>query len=226
LTAVSFTGNGKTATVEQQQNVLQLVRTLELQSRPSTTLLSNPTETERQLLNGTWFLQYTSPSTIVTGNETSVFPDAWTPVYAKEGNVETLSSAAAAPRGGTVTAAGVTVDTSNRVVRQTFDIATSTVINQVTTDWGHITVSGTFRPSPNVPNRALVAFDTALIEWKFNMIGFKINLGFVFAILAMIRQSRDNGWLETTYVDERMRLGRGNKGTLFVLTRDQDAVKP
>lgn len=82
--------------------------------------------------------------------------------------------------------------------------------------------SGKFRPSSNVQNRVIVAFDTASVEWA----GPTIQLGFVFGILGKVRRSRDSGWLETTFVDSKLRIGRGNKGTLFVLTRDATAVQP
>jgi PAP_fibrillin len=248
LTAVSGTGNGKTATLEQQQNVLRLVRKLETSSPPPLDLLTNPTAAaNRRLLDGIWYLQYTSPSELDASIE---FPDAWTPQYSNEGqsNIETQRFAAK----GTISAAGVTVDTSNRVVRQIFHISNSTVVNTVTTELfgrpAQITVAGSFRSSDRVPNRAVVAFDTARIEFgtltgaggdnsaaeteagsasssSFSSF-FRIDLSFVFALLALVRRSNDNGWLETTYIDDRVRLGRGNKGTLFVLTRDQDAVQP
>jgi hypothetical protein len=54
-----------------------------------------------------------------------------------------------------------------------------------------------------------------------------INLGFLFPALAFLRGgTKDNGWLETTYLDSDLRIGRGNKGTLFVLTRDRNALQP
>lgn len=145
----------------------------------------------------------------------------WKPAYAKEGksNIETKQIQSK----GSVSAAGIEVDTSNRVVRQIIDVSQKTVTNNVELDFGNVNVGGSFRPSPNVPNRAIVAFDRADITLKN---GFTIKLGFIFAILAAVRGSKDNGWLETTYVGEDIRIGRGNKGTMFVLTRDPDAVKP
>lgn len=43
---------------------------------------------------------------------------------------------------------------------------------------------------------------------KFLPIDFKIDRG------------DQKGWLETTYLDEDMRIGRGNEGNVFVLTKD------
>ncbi|NEQ30952.1 MAG: fibrillin [Leptolyngbya sp. SIO4C5] len=35
-----------------------------------------------------------------------------------------------------------------------------------------------------------------------------------------INSDRQQGWLEVTYLDQDMRLGRGNEGSVFVLTKD------
>ena len=214
LDAVSFTNNGKTATPERQAQVLQIVGDIEA-STP-TPSLSDPEDIKK--LDGVWFLQYTSPS--VVGDEDQ-FPNAWKPAVPEEGNsnIETKQVESK----GTVSAAGLTVDTSNRVVKQIIDTEKSIVTNDVELDFGRVQVSGPFRQSPNVPNRAIVSFDRADITLNN---GVTVRLGFVFAILAAIRGSKDNGWLETTYLGDDMRIGRGNKGTMFVLTRDADAVQP
>lgn len=214
LEAVSYTNNGKTASEEQQANVLRMVRMLETAAPVAP--ISDP-ETAR-LLDGTWYLQYTSPS--VVGDDDK-FPDAWKPAYADEGeaNISTRQYQAQ----GTVVAAGVTVDTSNKVVKQIFNVSAMAVANEVSLEWGQIVVSGTFRQSPRISNRAIVAFDTAVIRFGDTI---SVNLSLVFAVLAVLRRSRDSGWLETTYLDNEIRIGRGNKGTMFVLTRDPAAVKP
>lgn len=181
--------------------------------------MSDPSESRK--LDGVWYLQYTSPSQI--GDE-DTFPDSWKPTLVSENEprFETPSFKAQ----GTVNAAGIKVDTSNRVVRQIFDIEKSRVSNLISLDekGNTIKVEGTFRQSPTVPIRAIVGFDSVEIK----ALGGKLtlNLGFLFSILAIVRRRSDNGWLETTYIDNSLRIGRGNKGTLFILTRDADAVKP
>ena len=35
-----------------------------------------------------------------------------------------------------------------------------------------------------------------------------------------IERNEQKGWLEITYLDEDMRIGRGNEGSVFVLTKD------
>ena len=218
LQAVSNTANGKGASPEKQSQVLKIVREIEKAKPPSPNLLSDPS-LAKELLDGVWFLQYTSPSEVGDADE---FPDAWKPEFASEGesNIETRKFQAQ----GSVSAAGIKVDTSNRVVQQIFDVENQQVSNFITFDWGSVRVGGGFRQSPNIQNRAIVSFDTALIQLGED--GPKIDISFVFAFLAVLRGSKDNGWLETTFIDDQVRIGRGNKGTMFVLTRDVAAVQP
>lgn len=124
---------------------------------------------------------------------------------------------------GTVSAVGITVDTSNKVVRQIFDIAKGEVANEINFDWGKLTVRGPFVPSEKVSNRAIVAFKELSIQPNNGPV---LNLGFLFSAITKVKGSDVGGWLETTYLSDDMRIGRGNKGTMFVLTRDRDAVKP
>lgn len=216
LEAVSFTNNGKDASVETQEKVLRMVREIEKDAPPSQTILSN--QEEAMALDGVWYLQYTSPSVV---GDPDAFPDAWKPQVADEGelNIETKQFNAK----GSISAGGIKVDTSNKVVKQIFDIGQSRVVNDVNLDFGQVTLGGIFRPSPNVYNRAIISFREARITLNN---GFVVDIGFLFSILAIVRGTKDNGWLETTYLGEDMRLGRGNKGTMFVLTRDIDAVNP
>ena len=68
LEAISYTNNGKDADIETQRHVLELVNSLEMAASVSDSLLSDPNEA--MILDGTWYLQYTSPSTI--GDEKNV----------------------------------------------------------------------------------------------------------------------------------------------------------
>ena len=70
LEAISFTANGKNASPDLQKRVLAMVAELEENCSVSKTLLSNPSE--GQALDGTWFLQYTSPSIIDDDDKFSV----------------------------------------------------------------------------------------------------------------------------------------------------------
>lgn len=213
LSSISNTNNGKTATPQQQLKVLEIVQQLEA-CQPNLSL-RDPDTLER--VGGDWFLQYTSPSNV--GDYT------YQPQQASEGasNIETKQFNAQ----GTVSAAGISVDTSNTRVMQRIDCNQNRISNTIdlNANNGNVAfVEGSFRVSDRVPNRAVVAFDTAQVQlWNGTI---TIPLGWVFDLLAKVRGSPDNGWLETTYVDDTVRLGRGNKSTLFVLTRDSNAATP
>jgi hypothetical protein len=214
LESISFTSNGKNADLETQTRVLKIVRSLEKTFPTSQTLLSNLEEAK--ILDGDWYLQYTQPSEL----ENIDIDDQWVPVSASEGEsrIETRQFNAR----GSVAATGLTVDASKNVAKQSFDVENSRVTNQIMTDFGLVTVSGTFRQSSAVPHRAVVAFDTARIALN---IGPTLDLSFLFGIRAALKGTSEAGWVETTYCSSDVRIGRGNKGSLFVLTRDRDSVK-
>lgn len=220
MEAISGTENGKSATLEQQAKVLDLVQTLESLAPQSTIqgILTDPKIATK--IDGVWYLQYTAPSNL---GDVDQFPNAWKPVNAAEGASRIPTKPA--PRNankGAVQAVGLAVDASNRVVQQIFTVATSRVQNKLDFGWGRVEVEGNFRPSDTVPNRAIVGFDRAQIFLDVG--GISIDLSWFFnSILPFLNGgSRDNGWVETTYIDDDIRIGRGNKGTLFVITRSQD----
>mmetsp|Transcript_14692 Transcript_14692/g.31182 ORF Transcript_14692/g.31182 Transcript_14692/m.31182 type:complete len:265 (+) Transcript_14692:163-957(+) len=215
LQAISNTGNGKNADIETQARVLSIVRRMETSSAPSPTLLSNPEEAKA--LDGDWYLQYTAPSEIDDGGVSA--DDKWVAVEASEGesNIETRQFGNA----GSVSGGGIPVDASSNTALQIFDMENTRVTNEIQTGIGLVTVGGTFSQSTTVPLRALVAFDTAKIALD---IGPTIDISFLFDIRAAIKGSKNAGWVETTYLSPDVRIGRGNKGSLFVLTRDGDAV--
>jgi hypothetical protein len=67
LQTISGTANGKNASPELQAKVLEMVADLERSYPVSETLLSNPKEA--MILDGTWYLQYTSPSDLDSNDE-------------------------------------------------------------------------------------------------------------------------------------------------------------
>ena len=219
IEAVSNTENGKSATPEQQRRVLDIVKNLESSAPPSTkNILTDPKEASK--IDGVWYLQYTSPSNL---EEDDQLPDAWKPVNAKEG-ASRINTRPFKEGKGAVEASVIKVDTANRVVQQIFDVKTSRVQNKIDLGWGRVEVEGDFRSSETVPNRAIVGFDRAQINLN---VGFTIDLSWYFEVLSYFNGgSRDNGWIETTYIDYDIRIGRGNKGTLFVITRSKDLVAP
>mmetsp|Transcript_23056 Transcript_23056/g.41368 ORF Transcript_23056/g.41368 Transcript_23056/m.41368 type:complete len:264 (-) Transcript_23056:34-825(-) len=217
LQAISNTGNGKDADIETQARVLSIARRLETSLTPSSTLLSNPEEAK--ILDGDWFLQYTAPSEIDFGDEVSS-DDKWVAAEAPEG--ESTITTRQFKGAGSISGGGIPVDASSSVALQAFDIEKSRVTNEIQAGIGLVTVGGTYRQSTTVPLRAIVAFDTARIALN---IGPTLDISFLFDIRAAIKGSKEAGWVETTYISNDMRIGRGNKGSLFILTRDRDAVK-
>jgi hypothetical protein len=163
--------------------------------------------TEAALIDGPWYLQYTSPSDI-GDPDAYEFPDAWKPLNAKEGDAQIETRQFNAQ--GSVSAAGLPVSTANRVVVQRIDTTNARVTNEISLDWADVVVGGAFRASSTVPTRAVVAFDTANITPKAFGSALSLKLGWLFGIIAATRGGqRDNGWLETTFIDDEMRIGRG-----------------
>jgi PAP_fibrillin len=151
-------------------------------------------------------LQYTSPSdpSLIVAGEKDDFPEAWKPQ-----NVEDKITTKQVNAKGSVSAAGIKVDTDNREVKQILDIQNTYVTNEIDLDFGKVCVGGPFRQSQKVPNRAVVSFEKCDITLNN---GLELKLGFLFNILAVARGTKESGWLETTYIDDSMRIGRGNKG--------------
>mmetsp|Transcript_16233 Transcript_16233/g.30708 ORF Transcript_16233/g.30708 Transcript_16233/m.30708 type:complete len:146 (-) Transcript_16233:3123-3560(-) len=124
---------------------------------------------------------------------------------------------------GSVSAGEINFDVSKKPPKQIFDLSQSTVYNEVELDKFMVRVGGTFRLSEKKDNRVVVSFQECMIQSNF---GIKLDLGFLFKIRSLIVGTDENGWLETTYVSDRVRIGRGNKGSMFVLTRSKDDVTP
>jgi len=200
--------------------VLQLVGELEGIAPPPEDLLSNPDEACR--LDGCWYLQYTSPSDLQLG-EDDQFPDAWKPASPVEPTMKDIPLKNEFDQSGAISAEGIKVDASNREVQQNINVAKSRVSNVIEQGFGTLSVSGDFRQSDLVPRRVIIGFDELEITLD-QLGGLKLNFGFIFSLVALARGTKDNGWLETTFVSDRIRIGRGNKGTMFVLTRELGVV--
>jgi len=233
--SISNTGNGKNATPSQQRSILSLVRQIETNNPPPSTLYTDAAQI--RILEGVWFLKYTSPSSIpdeddqendradaATDADSTVGKaigeaEEWTPTVGEDERIETRQIKSK----GTVSAAGITVDVSSKDTKQilNFDEDGASLMNEVELDFATVVVGGSLRPSDRVYNRVVASFTECKIT--FNN-GFVLDLGLLFAALSALRGTDESGWLETTYVDKDLRIGRGNKGTMFVLTREKDVV--
>jgi hypothetical protein len=98
----------------------------------------------------------------------------------------------------------------------------------------YLRVAGAFSAAePPAPGtRALVNFDSLEV---FDEGGKRLlSAGWLFSLVRALRpalisgggQQEDKSWLDTTYISERVRLGRGNKGSIFVLERLRDDGGP
>lgn len=212
IQSISNTEYGKSATLSKQVDVLNQVATLETKF-PAPSLKDI---LEDGGIDGTWYLQYTAPSEL-EGDGVEEVKKSWEIKNAEE-NITTKRFQAK----GSVSAGGLNVDVSNKPPKQIFDLSKNTVHNEVVLPNAFVRVGGTFRLSEKNEKRAVVSFEECIIDLKF----VKLNLGFLFGVAGFFRGSMENGWLETTYLSENMRIGRGNKGSMFVLTRDESAVAP
>lgn len=90
---------------------------------------------------------------------------------------------------------------------------------------GIVSVAARFTPVSD--RRVEVKFERSIIGLK-RLIGYQgpdhliqqIESGHKFpAIDVRIAEQDQNGWLDTTYLDSDLRIGRGNEGSVFVLTK-------
>ena len=91
---------------------------------------------------------------------------------------------------------------------------------------GIVSVAGRFEPTS--PKRVNVIFERSIIGLQ-RLVSYKsphhfieqLESGKKFLPLDFGMENRDRqAWLDITYLDEDMRLGRGNEGNVFVLTRE------
>ncbi|KAG8459398.1 hypothetical protein KFE25_013034 [Diacronema lutheri] len=146
------------------------------------------------------------------------------------------SVASSRSRVGAVNASGIVVDASSaaRPVQEICvergrignEIVLSPLGQRV-----YLRVGGSFGPAePPAPGtRAIVSFDSLELFTEGGM--RLLSAGWVFQLLRSLNPALQNGkedasWLETTYISERMRLGRGNKGSVFILERLRDGGGP
>jgi hypothetical protein len=91
---------------------------------------------------------------------------------------------------------------------------------------GLVSVAARFKPVND--RRVDVTFERSIVGLK-RLIDYQspkrlvqqIESGQKFsAIDVQIKPGEQQGWLETTYLDANLRIGRGNEGSVFVLTKD------
>lgn len=220
LDTITNTDNGKESSLGTQIRVLGLVDYLESNAPVSKTLLTDPTESK--LVDGVWYLQYTQPSE-PEGVDMDSDIKAWTPEETAITKKLTKLDSRKAKSEGSVSFLGlIAVDTSKKLTTQIIGVEDKLFANAVEQDFGTIQVKGFFEVD-SVPNRIIASFEEGTLTLKN---GFVIDFSFLFALRSFLNDGiKAGGWLETTYLDEDIRIGRGNRGSLFVLTRDKDTVE-
>jgi len=217
LDTISNTDNGKESSLDTQIRVLGLVDYLETNAPVSKTLLTDPTESK--LVDGVWYLQYTQPSE-PEGVDMDRDIKSWSP---EETAITKKLDSRKAKNEGSVSFLGLfAVDTSKKLTTQIIGVEDKLFANAVEQDFGTIQVKGFFEVD-SVPNRIIASFEEGTLTLKN---GFVVDFSFLFALRSFLNNGlKAGGWLETTYLDDDVRIGRGNRGSLFVLTRDKDTVE-
>jgi len=197
---------------------------------------------KREILNAFKVLEDAAPvgDDLLLSDAASLADGRWTllgTIASKVDDEEELVESGAA---NVVNASGIAVaaDTARKPVQQ-IDVARNRIGNELyrPLPFGQnaiIRVAASFTPRPEQASgrRAYVDFDSLDIFLEKEEGAIRVlSLGFIFELLRRIRPLRNNGdtdgpWLETTYLNERLRLGRGNRGSIFVLERRDDAGGP
>lgn len=77
---------------------------------------------------------------------------------------------------------------------------------------GFLNVCGKYEDSPSIPGRGLVRLDVTFTS-------FVLSVGDKFKITVPLTWFNPEGWVETLYLDNDMRIVLGDKGTIFVTSR-------
>ncbi|GAX82806.1 hypothetical protein CEUSTIGMA_g10232.t1 [Chlamydomonas eustigma] len=189
--AVSGTDRGKKTSVSQRQDVLEKIINLENLNE-----LRNPAKSE--LLSGMWTLLYQAPlseekaAKDISGTTEGPFLAFFQPLT--RGLVKTKGNL------------------------QLIDIPNNRVENLA-----EFTIAGSLDGYLNIAGVANVMEPTSSIE-EFVRISvefteFTLSLGSKVQWRVPLSWVKAKGWVETTYLDKEMRVGRGDKGSIFVASR-------
>ncbi|KAG1680001.1 hypothetical protein FOA52_007065 [Chlamydomonas sp. UWO 241] len=192
MTATSSTQRGKATSAPQRAAILAKIEALEA-------LNPHRAPVDSGLVSGTWALLYQAPL------------DEARAVTDKSGTTEGPFLATLQPisRGLVRTRANLQrIDLPGGSVENLAEFALAGgLVN------GSLNIVGTGAPmTPEEPGQAVTRVYVEFVEFVLRLgpsIKFTVPLGWVNA----------RGWVETTYVDEDLRVGRGDKGSVFVAAR-------
>ena len=189
LDAIAPTGRGLTASSEQKADILAKAARLE-DRNPTPAPLQSP-----HLLNGDWQLLYTTSAELLGIDRVPLIAlgDIYQCLRLEQQRVYNFAEISTAGiLGALVTVAASFEVVSPKRVNVCFDRAV----------FGLQGLLGYRSPEQFI--RLMAA------QEKFNLLqGIDLSLG----------AQREPGWLEVTYLDSDLRIGRGNQGSLFVLRR-------
>ncbi len=190
LAAIAGKNRGILATEIDRQAILAAITTLEAQNPHPQPLI-----TAIDLLAGNWRLLYTSSQSLLGIDrfpllELGNIYQCIRPLTGAIYNIAEVSSLLPGTNGLVAIVAGFTAVNESRVNVQ---FNRSLIGFQGLINYGD-------------PDRLITAIENGQ---KFTAIDFKIDRG-----------NREPAWLEVTYLDETLRIGRGNEGNVFVLTKD------
>jgi PAP_fibrillin len=189
LAAISGKNRGILATANDRQAILAAVTTLELHNPHP-----RPLTTAIDLLAGNWRLLYTSSQSLLGIDR---FPlvslgtiyQCIRPATGKIYNLAEVDSFIPGLNGLVAIVANFTAVNESRV---NVEFNRSLIGLQRFIDYSD-------------PDRLITAIET---DRKFTAIDLQIDRG-----------NREAAWLEITYLDDNLRIGRGNEGNIFVLTK-------
>jgi hypothetical protein len=190
LAAIAGKNRGILATNQERQAILAAVTELE-----STNPHSRPLTTAVDLLAGNWRLLYTSSQSLLGIDK---FP------FVKLGNIYQCIR----PISGKI----YNLAEVNSFLPGT-DGLVAIVANFTPIDESRVNVEF---------NRSLISFQGLIQYTDPDRLITAIENGQKFTAidLAIDRQNKSPAWLEVTYLDDTLRIGRGNEGNIFVLTKD------
>jgi hypothetical protein len=198
---------------------------------------------KRQILDDFEALEGASPAPgnlLLSESGVALANGRWTllgTIAAKVGDDEEISDSGVS---NAINASGIVIDAAtDRKPIQEIDARRQRIANELYRPLpfgqnGIIRVAGGFAPRPEQASgrRAYVNFDALEFFLETDTGAVRVlSLGWLFALIRAVRPALTDGdadgpWLETTYLTERVRLGRGNKGSIFVLRRSDDGDGP
>ena len=190
LSAIAGKNRGISATDLDQQTILAAITELE-----STNPHPQPLTEAIDLLAGNWKLIYTTSQSLLGIDKFPLLDlgdiyQCIRPATSSVYNIAEVSSFLPGLSGLVAIIAGFTPTSAARV--------------NVAFNRSLISLQGLMNYS--TPGSLITAIESGQ---KFTAIDLKIN-----------RQNKEPAWLEVTYLDDNLRIGRGNEGNVFVLTKD------